>query len=410
MKPTAVELQVALTDRVIFHPLVFHEEAGDVLVGVREGQFLSVSRTGALVIQLLREGHSVGSVRKRVEQELGTADFTIVQLLESLLAAGAVQAIGSRTLPAPGAPRKGVPFRAATGHVAWLFSPLALAVYLLLAVIGALSLAHARWPFLAVSELFAQTKYSTLVILGFLIGMLNAVKHELAHALAAAYLGVDSRLTFGYRFLFPVLQTEFTGLWAVPRNRRFVVYLAGMASDLLTLAALAILAVAVRAYASPATASGALTILTLSFFVILSQVAWQFNCFVRTDLYFVLASLLNCRNLHADAKTWLRRFGRPLSQRVEPRVALKIKLYGGAVAAGYVLSALAVLATVIELVRTLLRSSSVVAPGLRVHFDNGDKAAMAGTILLGFLIVGWAKRREMGAGKVIYQIRASGAI
>jgi hypothetical protein len=51
-----------------------------------------------------------------------------------------------------------------------------------------------------------------------------------------------------------------------------------------------------------------------------------------------------------------------------------------------------------------------VAPGLRVHFDNGDKAAMAGTILLGFLIVGWAKRREMGAGKVIYQIRASGAI
>ncbi len=408
MKPTSVELQVALTDTVVFQPLLFHEEAGDVLVGVREGQFLSVSPTGALVIQLLREGHSVGSVRKRLEQELGTADFTILPLLESLLAAGAVQAIGSRTLPAPSSARQGVPFKAALGRVAWLFSPLALAAYLLLAVAGALALSV--WPFLGLSELFAHTKYSELAILGVLIGTLNAVKHELAHALAAAYLGVDSRLAFGYRFLFPVLQTEFTGLWGVPRNRRFVVYLAGMASDLLTLAALAIVAVVVHAYATPTTASGLLAILTLSFFVILSQVAWQFNCFVRTDLYYVLASLLNCRNLHADAKAWLRRFRRPLSPRIEPRVALKIKLYGGAIAAGYVLSALAVLAGVIELVRTLLRSSSIVAPGLLVHFDNSDKAAMAGTLLFGFLIVGWAKRREMGAAKVIYQIRASGAI
>lgn len=409
MQPTAVKLDVGLSDTLVFHPLIFHEEAGEVLVGASEGRFLSVSRTGARAIELFREGLAVGAVRERLEEELGTSNFTIVPLLESLLAAGAVRAVGSRALPPPRAPRKGVSFKG-TGRIGWFSSPPALAAYLALAVSAIAALCASGWPFLTVSALLTQTRYSTLALLSLFVGAVNAVKHELAHVSAAAYLGVDSRLTFGYRFLFPVLQTDLTALWAVPRRKRYAVYLAGIASDLLTLAVLAITAAAVRAYDTPAQASGLLMILTLSFFVIISQVAWQFNCFVRTDTYFVLAALLNCRNLHADAKAWLNLLRRPLSRSAAPRVPLKIKLYASAIAAGYIVSAASALAASIELARTLRSSSSMVAPGLLVHVDNGDKAAMAGTLLLGFLLVGWAKRHEMRETKVIYQIRSAGGI
>ncbi len=421
MRVKSLQLRVAASDVLHLHPLSVHREEGVYLVGARAASgYVSTSESGAMAVRLLSEGLAVGAVHKRMEEVLGTSNFTLVPLLEKLLASGLVRAVGEQELKQGNRRQAGIPFQLHERYVSGLFSSPAIAGYILAvsAAVGLLLLQNGY--LLRPSEIFANTKYSVLGALVFVIGIVNGAKHELAHAVAAAYLGVTARFSIGHRFLFPVLQTDLTDLWTVSRNKRFIAYAAGMISDLLTMAAIIIVSplaswlarmshLAVIEKAVP-------LVLTLTFLLAASQILWQFNIFVRTDVYYILANALNCRNLHGDAKAYLRglaagiarALGLPGGDAMRHRPALRIRMYAIVVAIGYALSAVYFASYLAGTFYVL--SAGAMASTRALRLDGADKIAIALPLLIAIAVVAYSKYREMRSDRTVYHIRSLGTL
>jgi putative peptide zinc metalloprotease protein len=148
------------------------------------------------------------------------------------------------------------------------------------------------------------------------IGML----HELAHWLGARLEGVPARITIGRRYYLVVFLTDLSGLWSVPRRRRFGPLLAGIALDTVVIAAL----LGVRAsqflgwwHPDPILARlfAALVV------ALVITVSLQFVVFLRTDMYAVLITGLGCVNLTRISRLRMARFHRRLTAAEEREFA-----------------------------------------------------------------------------------------
>ncbi|MHC3470046.1 hypothetical protein ACYF6T_15165 [Streptomyces sp. 7R007] len=123
--------------------------------------------------------------------------------------------------------------------------------------------------------------------------------HESFHVLAGRRLGLPTRLTVSRRLFFIVVEAHLDGLYSVPRRRRHLPFLAGMVADVLLFAALTVLAAVGPGWAAGFALAVAYTVLL--------RLAWQFYVFLRTDLYYVLTTLLGCTDLHGATSACLRR-------------------------------------------------------------------------------------------------------
>jgi hypothetical protein len=163
-----------------------------------------------------------------------------------------------------------------------------------------------RQPALAPSyrQLFFTRYFAVVQIVGFLGQFPLMLVHEAAHALAGRRLGLKTRLSVGFRFYFVVLETAMDGLVSVPRRRRVLPMLAGMGADLVVVALLTLTAWALRTPAGIEPLPGRIA-LALAYATLL-RVAWQFDFFLRTDLYYLISLVLNCVDLHGTAMAMLR--------------------------------------------------------------------------------------------------------
>jgi hypothetical protein len=123
--------------------------------------------------------------------------------------------------------------------------------------------------------------------------------HELAHLLAGRRLGLRSRIRLSNRFYFVVFETTLDGLVSVPRRRRFLPMLAGMGADVVVMSALTVTAAAL-----PDGSLASRVCLALAFST-LPRIIWQGYLFLQTDIYFLVATLLGCIDLHATSRQWL---------------------------------------------------------------------------------------------------------
>jgi hypothetical protein len=141
--------------------------------------------------------------------------------------------------------------------------------------------------------------------------------HELAHLVAARAVGVNSRMGISHRMWYLVAETDLTGLWSVPRKQRYLPMLAGMIVDAAVAASLVLLLFAEHQhllFLSPFVRH----LLRAMAFTNLLRILWQFFLFVRTDLYFVAVTYLNCKNLLLDTAAFLRNQLARVTTRVRP--------------------------------------------------------------------------------------------
>jgi hypothetical protein len=138
--------------------------------------------------------------------------------------------------------------------------------------------------------------------------------HELAHVLAGRRLGLRTRVRVSRRLYFLVFETVMNGLVAVPRGQRYLPMLAGMLADLVISAGFT---VAAWLFRGPVADVGWLSRLCLALaLTTLLRIAWQLYFFLRTDVYYLLTTVLNCVDLHTVTRQYLanalnRRLGRP---------------------------------------------------------------------------------------------------
>jgi hypothetical protein len=128
--------------------------------------------------------------------------------------------------------------------------------------------------------------------------------HEAAHVLAGRRLGLPSRLGISTRLYFVVFETRMNGLLTVPRRKRYLPILAGMAMDIFVISGLGLIAFALIGPGGSEPLAG--RILLAMTFPILVRCGYQFLLFLQTDIYFVIATWLGCHDLHAAAKAVIR--------------------------------------------------------------------------------------------------------
>ncbi len=133
-----------------------------------------------------------------------------------------------------------------------------------------------------------------------------AAAHEGAHWLAARAVGVSAKITISRRLYFLALEIDLSGLWSLPRRRRYTALLAGMAFD-----ALVLLPVLLARHGDAAgwwqLGDGLLRTLAAITFIEVFAIVSQCWVFLRTDLYAVLITATGCVNLLRVNELLLRR-------------------------------------------------------------------------------------------------------
>ena len=215
-----------------------------------------------------------------------------------------------------------------------LFSVPAWALYAL--AVAAAVAAALRDPALVPSAAAVEFTDSLLICgVALFVGQaLLALVHESFHVLAGRRLGLRTSVRISRRFYYAVYETRLDGLVSVPRRQRYLVILAGLVADVLVVAALILVA---------AGTAGTLRGLCLALaFTTVPRIMWQFLFYLRTDIYFLVTTVLGLDDLDGAARQRLRRLlrrparagARTLGERDE-RAA---RWYAPLMVAGYALS------------------------------------------------------------------------
>jgi putative peptide zinc metalloprotease protein len=294
--------------RVEVYPFSRQADGDAIIIGRRDtSTFLALPAEAVEILDTLAKGQSVGEASAQYRARHGeTPDMEdFLGLLESKgLVARSGAANWHDTAVAPAAPRfnfTGFPQPLAQ----LLFGPAGMTLATLTVGAGLVVACMApsvvpRWD-----ALYFDHNRTLMGITVILLSYVTLFIHEMGHLVAARAAGVDSRIGISHRLWIVVAETDLTGLWAIPRRRRYLPLMAGSVVD-----AVSASLVLVVLYAS---ARGWIVLPHISwlllralFFVYLIQILWQFFFFVRTDLYYVLANLFSCRSLMQDTENFLK--------------------------------------------------------------------------------------------------------
>jgi hypothetical protein len=288
-----------------FHPLSFVPDGDDVVVGrVDTGSYAVLPADGAELLRRLSSGMSPDAAEEWYRTEFDE-DVDIDDFLAEIAELGFVRMDGEVAGTTTGPRFKWLGIA--------LFSPVAWIGYALIVVWWAVVAA----PHRDILPHPAQVYFTGSLVAVQLVVVASQVPfgflHESFHVLAGQRLGLSSTLAVSNRFTYVVFETRINGLMSVPRRQRYLPVCAGMLADVLVLCLLDLVAELTRAPGGALSFAGRLC-LTLAFTTV-ARIAWQFLLYLRTDLYFVLATALRCHDLHDAAVAIFRNRLRRLSGR-----------------------------------------------------------------------------------------------
>jgi len=295
---------------VAVKPFVRQFDGTEVIIGIIEtGVFLAVPAEAVELLDDLAAGKSIGETSDLYQQKHGeTPDMN--DFLELLEAKGFLQSHEENTAAA-------VATKTSPPQTRYHFSnfpqPLAQRLFsyptytLCLALIAAAVYAAYLYPSLiaAPADLYFPDHRALCVTLWVTAGYFTIFLHEMAHLVGARAAGVSSRMGISHRLWYLVAETDLTGLWALPKQKRYMPMLAGILLDAASAALLVLVLLANQSgwLRLPVLAVRVLRALEFTYVM---RILWEFFFYVRTDLYYVIATLCNCRNLLGDTRALLR--------------------------------------------------------------------------------------------------------
>ena len=319
------------------HPLTYLEEGDEVTVGRADiSSFGLFPADGAALLRHLEAGHPPNEAARWYAEQYGE-QVDIAEFIEVLQELDLIVKDGETVQDA--APVKWQRLGRA------LFSPVAWTGYAL--VVAAAATAIIRQPALVPTYHNLLFTHSSLVLLmlGVALGQVPwMLLHEGFHMLAGRRLGLPCTLRIGRRFYYVVFVTTLDGLVSVPRRKRYLPMVAGMIADVLAFSVLTLGAAAL--HGSTGLAGLAYRLLLSMAFGVVLRLAWQFYFFLRTDLYYLVITVLGCNDLQATARQMLRnRFWRLVGRTGKladesawhPRDAAVARWYSWLMLAGYAL-------------------------------------------------------------------------
>jgi hypothetical protein len=288
------------------HDLSFVREGDEVVVGrLSTGSYAVFPADGAELLHRLGEGMPLSQAAAWYERNFGEP-VDVDEFAVTLTELGFVRERGSERDPVRPVRLRRLG-RLVFSPAAWTCYAVIAALWLLAARRTGAMLPHPSQFFFTGSLVLIQA-----VIIAAQVPLLFL--HEGFHILAGRRLGLPSRLRVSNRLMYIVFETELNGLNSVPRRARYLPFLAGLVGDGIIFCSLGLIADLTRQGSGSYPLAGRIC-LALAFTVAM-RMAWQLQLYLRTDLYYVFATALNCHDLH-DASTALlrnriwRALGRP---------------------------------------------------------------------------------------------------
>lgn len=291
---------------VALHPLTFLDEEDDVTIG-RPGSdvFVVLPHDGAALLRRLAAGATIREAQNWYQKVYGTP-VDIDDFLQTMEALGFVAGPEQQPSGPANAARADRPVPGQRLGGVLLGRPACLLYAAVIAVaIGLMLDRPSLRP--APGRIFFTSSITIVMIVAIAGQIPLLLAHEGFHALAGRRIGVHSRLMISRRLYFVVFETDLSGLLAVPRRRRYLCFLAGSLLDLVLISVFTIGA------ALDAGVFGRLCLALI--FPIVIRLEYQFVFFIRTDLYYVLATALRCHDLDGAANALLRRWFSALAGR-----------------------------------------------------------------------------------------------
>ncbi|MGD2248333.1 MAG: hypothetical protein PVF58_07980 [Candidatus Methanofastidiosia archaeon] len=381
------------TSIITFHDLNQRQEQDDHYIGRDDiGSYVAVPELGIEVITLLQKELTVGEV-KQILKEKYEEDIEVDPFINTLIQLKFVKAIDSTVLEDNRKKKKYLFTSTTSHHVSWLFSTPAFVVYtgVCIAALIIMGINHSYIP--RHQDIFFHPRFTIILLIAVILSWLLVFKHEMAHLFALKSLGLQGKFSLSHRLHFVVAETDMTQLWMKPRKDRYLPYAAGMISDVVTASSLVVVL-----WVSDAGLFFMPDILyNICKFIILSQfigILWQFQFFMRTDVYYILSTALNCKNLYGDAQTVIKnhiykimgKSPQPI-EGVSKKEMKAIRIYSvflalgtGSVLAIVILYVIPILYTMVTEVYTNIVSGYI--PGNKQAFIDG-------VILTGIMLFQW---------------------
>lgn len=289
-------------------PLSVQKEGEDYCIGNAEiDAFFQFPEQGLRIIEWLREGRSPGAIKSALSTS-GEASVDVDDFIETLKEIGFIYPEAERgrfrdAASASDAGDKRLRFSAPTWLARAVFSLPMLVVYL--SILGLAMHAVVDDPRLRLNlDAFYLEKHLTLtlVLLLVLYGI-TASMHELGHMLAAARYGIASKLGIGNRLWSLVAEADLTGILTLPRSKRYLPLLGGMIVDLLSIA---LVTLSIQWLLRHGHDGFIVQLLQALILQIVISISWQFNLFLKTDVYYVVCNYYGHPDLDQAARVYLR--------------------------------------------------------------------------------------------------------
>jgi hypothetical protein len=293
---------------ITFHDLFRgKEEDGFVLVGRQDiASYVSLPAEALELIDLLDSGMTVGEVKRFLEEKYGE-EAEIEEFIEDMVANEMVKSVGDYQCETKTKVQKTLLSGITKRHVGWMFSKVAWAVYAGMAVVCLAIFAvfphHIPQPI----DVFWHPWYSVAVIFLFFFGWVLVAIHELAHLFGSKALGVEGNFSLSTRTIFVVAQTNINNIWTIPSEKRYIVYLAGMAWDTV-MVFICLVVVVLTDFERIHISELWYNFLKAIVFIKVWGIIWQFRFNMQTDIYFTVTNYLKCKNLLGDTKNVLKNF------------------------------------------------------------------------------------------------------
>lgn len=257
------------------------------------------------IIQQVKAGQSFPEIQARVAAEFNLAlshekfDQILDDTLGKIIAVasapptrnqnyvyGQVKLVGERTLPH------------LTRRLDFLFHPFAGPVLLGLALAATASFLFRLHQAQLMHAPISPAHGLAMALGGYLFFAVVGLFHELGHATAATRYNISPKeIGFGFYLVLPVLYTDVTKIWVLPKAKRALVNLAGIYFQLLLNIPFYLAYEAAVSYGDPA------QYLILSFFLTNATLAlYSLNPFFRNDGYWLFGDAFAVPNLSAAAR------------------------------------------------------------------------------------------------------------
>jgi len=289
-----------------------HRFDGDtVIIGDIDRQvFLAIPAEGLDILESLAAGRTVGEAAELYEEKYHeTPDIEdFLEALEQEGFIGETSAVEAGEVP-----------EVRQHHWRWRFgwispqtaqrlvSRSALAIYGVIVAVGvAMAIDDPTvLPYRGGNALIFPSHIGIMMWTWFTLSLATVFLHELGHVVAARAAGVPTGLGIGNLLWWIVAQTDMTSIWLAPKRQRYLAFAAGAIVDGVCSAFLiAFIWPAHRGWTNPP--QWTVLLATALLLTNTARIVWQCSFYLRTDVYYIIATANKCKNLMGDTEDYLR--------------------------------------------------------------------------------------------------------